>query len=235
MEMKGIMGSLFKSSEWIMKFLIINIIWLLFNFPIVYLLLNTLFIQSENSLVTIMILILILLPFVFFPATTAMFASVRRGIVGTNQGKPLYYYWRCYKENYFRSLQGGFFYTTLWVVWILNYHLSGAELGSGLFYFYLAGTLFIVAFTNYFFADTVHFEVKFFSSIKKALFMAVFYLHFTLGSAGALGIAVFVLYLIHPALLLLFSGSIIAYIYFFAFHQIYLKAEEAINSPVNHG
>lgn len=229
MEMKGIMGSFVKSSEWLMRFLMINIIWLLFNFPIIYILLYMLFIESSDELTLLLIIILILLPFTFFPATTAMFAIVRSWVIGNNNGRLLYFYWKFYKENYLRSLQGGFIYTILWVVWILNYHLSGAEMGSGLFYFYLAGTMFILAFTNYFFADTVHFEIKLFHSLRKTLFMAIFYLHFTLGSAAAIGIAVFVMYQIHPVLLFLFSGSVIAYIYFFFFYQIYLKAEAGKN------
>lgn len=226
MEMKGIIGSLFKSSEWLMKFLMTNIVWLFFNFPIVYLVLNMLFVTSEDELIMFLLTILLLLPVVFFPATTAMVAVVRRWIIGSDDGRLFYCFWKYYRENYFRSLIGGLVYTVLWVVWLLNYHLSGAEIGSGAFYFFLAGTLFIVAFTNYFFADTVHFEIKIFSSLKKTLLMAVFYIHYTLGSAGAAGIALLVMYLIHPILLLFFSGSMIAYVYFFSFHQIFLKAEE---------
>lgn len=226
MEMTGMMGSFFKISEWLMKFFLANLLWLLFNFPIVYLGLSMIFVQSSEELYLLIIIVLLLLPFIFFPATTAMFAVVRMWIIGGKERHLLYLYWKYYKENYIRSLAGGFIFVLLSILWIVNYNLAMVEVGSGLFYFFIAFTMFLTAFLNYFFADTVHYELKLFQSLRKALFMAIFQVHYTLGAAAAAGICLYITYTIHPLFLLLFSGSIVAYIYFFAFHQIYLRAQE---------
>ena len=46
----GFMGGLYAISEWIMKFSMINLFWILFNIPIVFLLLNLLFIEQIEAL-----------------------------------------------------------------------------------------------------------------------------------------------------------------------------------------
>ena len=45
----GFMGGLYAISEWIMKFSMINLFWILFNIPIVFLLLNLLFIEQIEA------------------------------------------------------------------------------------------------------------------------------------------------------------------------------------------
>jgi len=238
MELSGVVGSLFRVSEWLMNFFLINLFWFLFNFPIVYVVLSmmlvesdygtytyTLAIASNEDLYMIILVTLVLLPFIFFPATTAMFSVVRRWIVHKNDSKLIYYYWKGYKENYVRSLLGGLVFVALWVIWILNYSLSAIEIKSGLFYFYLAITIFLIAFTNHFFSDTVHFRLSLFQSLRKSLFITLFQIQYTLGSLAAAGIFIVVAYLIHPIFLCLFFGPVIAYIYFFAYHQIYLRAK----------
>ena len=75
------MGGLYAISEWIMKFSLINLLWILFNIPIVFLLLNLLFIEQIEELPLILIPLILLMPILFFPATTAMFAMVRGWII----------------------------------------------------------------------------------------------------------------------------------------------------------
>ncbi|MEK5069938.1 hypothetical protein [Sporosarcina sp. FSL K6-1508] len=45
----GFMGGLYIISEWIMKFSLINLFWILFNIPIVFLLLNILFVERMEE------------------------------------------------------------------------------------------------------------------------------------------------------------------------------------------
>lgn len=227
MDLSGIMGSFVRLSEWIMKFLTTNLIWLLFNSPILYFGLDMMFEKSAEQLFLLFMTILLMMPFIFFPATTAMFAVVRRWVIGQEDGRILSHFWRYYKQNYWRSLIGSFVFLALWLLWVMNYRLSMVETGSGLYYFYIAVAIVFIAITNYFFADTVHFEVKLLASLQKILFMALFYIHYTLGAAAAAIIAIFILYQLHSIFVFLFSGSVVAYIYFFAYHQIFLKAVRA--------
>lgn len=230
MMLTGRLESLYNIFDWLMKFMTTNIIWVLFNFPIAYAILSMVFAKTQEEVYLLAITILALFPFVFFPATTAMFGVVREWVMKREKKGFIRAYWNFYKENYIRSLLGGVFFTITWVVWLLNYHLAAVEIGSGLFYFFIAITIFIVAFTSYFFADTVHFEVSIIYSIRKALFMAIFHLPYTIAAAGAVSILLYIIYQIHPLFLVLFSGPAIAYVYFFAFYQIFLKAQAATES-----
>lgn len=209
-----------------MSLLIINAIWLLFNIPIVYLLMDIKFRNSVEEIFTLLIVIICLMPFVFFPATTAMYGLIRRWIIGKGTRNKFTNFIRFYKENYIRSLLGSLPFMLLWYLWLMNYRHTFIETGSLIFYVYLFIALLFFALTNYFFADLVHFQIGFFASLQKTVFMIVFYIHYTLGAACATIIVIGGLYLIHPILIILFSGSTIAYIYFFAYHQIYLKAKE---------
>lgn len=227
MEMSGLMGSFLRVTEWLMAFFVANLMWLLFNFPILYLLLSMLDVGSVGEVSLHISIVIVLIPITFFPATTALFGVIRRWIDAKNNDRIMYHFWKYYKENFLRSLIGGIFFVALWVLWIVNYNLSGAEIGSGMYYFYIAMTLFLLAFTNYFFADAVHFKLNIFRSIKKVLLVVIFQVHYTLGAAAAVGISIYIIYQIHPLFLFLFFGPLIAYIYFFAYHQIFLRAQEA--------
>jgi uncharacterized membrane protein YesL len=81
LELTGLMGGLYRACEWIMRFFVTNVLWLLFNLPIVFFVLNLLLAETINAVAVSMLPIAILVPFVFFPATTAMFAVVRKWIM----------------------------------------------------------------------------------------------------------------------------------------------------------
>lgn len=225
MESMGMIGRFYQISYWMMKLLQVNMLWLIFNFPIVYLVLTALTVNSMNELYIIITIMLLLLPFIFFPATTAMFAVIRRRFQNKNDDSVLFYYVKAYKQNYLRSLVGGITITVIWFVWIYNYQLSGIELGSALSYLYLVFTVFLLAFTNYFFADSVHFNVTFFLSIKKALMMSIGFPHYTISVIGVSGACLYILYFLHPVFLVLYGGILPAVICFIGYYFIFLRAK----------
>lgn len=224
--MTGIMGSLLRTSEWIFRLMRINFLWILFNIPIVYLFIDLFFRQTVDEAMTILIVMIILIPFILFPATTAMFGLMRRWITGKGTSRLFLNYWKLYKENYIKSFFSSFIFIIIWGIWIVNYRITDMSVGSLIFYVYLFVLLFLVALTSHFFSDLVHFEINIFRSLQKVVFMTVFYLPYTLGSAAATIIVLGFIYLIHPILILIFSASIISYIYFYAYHQIYLRAKD---------
>lgn len=224
MELSGIMGKFLGVSEWVMFFFTVNLIWLLFNLPIIYFSVSLLFAGSTDELYTLLVLLLILTPFIFVPATTAMFAVVRKKIMGNYAGALIQQYWKFYRSNYVRSLVGGLILMPLWVIWGVNFTLANSGVGSPFFYFYMIITSILLAFTNYFIADSVHFTLNIFVSLRKSILVAIGYFHYTIGLALVSGVTLFISFSLHPVLLILFSGSIIAYIYFFGYYRIYRKA-----------
>lgn len=225
MALSGIADKFLRISEWIMFFLLVNLIWLLFNFPVVYLGVSMLFVQTTEELQSIIIWVLVLLPIIFMPATTAMFAVVRRKIAGTYEGRLVYFFWKYYKENFKRSMLGSLVIIPIWSLWLINFLLSGIQMGTAAFYMYIIATCFLLSFTNYFLSDTVHFSLKLFSSLKKAFIMSVAYSHYTIGLAITCFLFTAIIYYIHPLLLILFSGSTIAFLYFWGYYRIFLNAQ----------
>lgn len=212
-------------SEWVTNFLSLQLIWLIFNVPIVYLALDMLFRTSLEEIWIIMTAIFVMVPFILFPATAALYAIVRKWVLGETVQQLLITYWHYYKQNYVQSMFSGFIWMIVWFIWVMNYRLASVEFGTPLFYVYIVATFVFITLTNYCFADLVHFDIKFFQSMQKILYMTIFYFPYTLGAGTAMLLVLTVLYLLHPILLLLFSSSIIGYIYFFAYYQIYLKAK----------
>ncbi|SFL42253.1 Uncharacterized membrane protein YesL [Gracilibacillus orientalis] len=227
MESMGMIDKFYQISYGLMKLLLVNMLWLLFNFPIVYIVLVTLTVKSMNELYLLIMIIMLLLPFIFFPATTAMFAVIRRGTLYKKDDRLLSYFWKAYKQNYRRSLVGGIMITVIWIVWIYNYHLSGIEIGSALSYIYLAFTVFLLAFTNYFFADSVHYHLPFIVSIKKSIMMSIGFPHYTISIIGVSGVCLYSLYVLHPIFLVLYGGILPAIICFLGYYFIYLRAKKS--------
>ncbi len=156
-----------------MRFLLTNAIWLLFNLPIIYLAVAMVFSQSVEEAYMLGLTAVVLLPVFFFPATMAMFAVTRQWVM-KQKGQSLFRsYLRFYKENYVRSILSGLAFIIIWGIWGWNYVLSGSEFGSIFSYIYLIGTVMLLAFTGFYFADNVHFKVGLLASFRKAFFLAI--------------------------------------------------------------
>ncbi|WP_413374933.1 YesL family protein [Alkalihalobacillus sp. 1P02AB] len=223
MGLTGIWSKLFSLSEWLMKILYVNGLWLLFNLPLVYLLANIVLAPTFESLSVLLISFVVLLPFIFFPATTAMFSVVRTFVMKTEQSI-FRTFWKGFKGNYIRSLIGGVFFSALWSLWIYNYYLAQIEWQSPLFYFYLVTTVFLISWNAHFFSDTVHFNVKFFTSIKKSILLAVGYLPYTISMVGVSSFSIYTLNSFHPLFAFFLSGGVFALVCFFAYYQIIKRA-----------
>ncbi|MBS4195291.1 YesL family protein [Lederbergia citri] len=210
-------------SEWIMKFVLTNIVWLVFNLPIVYFVLILLYADTIEKLQLIIVTIAVLAPFFFFPATTAMFGVVRDWILGKNSIPLIPSYWKYYKENYVRSLLGGIIIVPIWSAWLYNFLTSGVKFASISFYFYVAITILLFTFTVHFFSDTVHFQVKLKDSLIKSILLAIGNPHYTIGIAALSGMFVYMLFKYIPVFIPFCMGSIIAYLSFYAYYRIFLK------------
>lgn len=217
----GMMGGLYRLCEWVMRFAVINILWLVFNLPIVFIMINLLFIDHTGVLILLFVPLIILLPLLFFPATTAMFASARN-LVMKEEGTSIRQYWGYFKENYKKSFFGGSFLTGVWTVWAVDYYYFSNEnvILMGIF-FIIAIVLFV--FTINFFSVISHYHLKLTHVLKNALIITlgspVLFLTIFISSGIILYISLFVFKFLLP----FFTGSLIAYLSFSAFYRFYLK------------
>ncbi len=222
----GLMGGIFKLSEWFMKFTLVNILWLIFNLPIVFLMLNLLLSETIGGRLIFLMPIIILLPFIFFPATTAMFAMAREWVFKDRENNTIVKtYWKYYKENYKRSMFNGFLLTIIWGIWSADvYYFS--EHNFYLFVFFLIMGIPLYVFTLNSFSVAVHYDMSYRKALRTTFFI-------TMGSPVLfLAIAIstgFVLYLsvnVFSFLIPFLTGTLMAFFSFSAFYSRYLKVVE---------
>jgi uncharacterized membrane protein YesL len=219
----GFMGALYTLSEWIMKFSITNLLWILFNLPIVYLLFTILFMEQLEVVFILLIPVILLMPFVFFPATTAMFAMVRDWIIkdeGINQ--LIKKYWGYYKENYKRSVGNGFLLTAAWVIWAADVYYFYEKNTAMMILFIIMGILLLVFSINLF-SVTVHFHLKFSTSLKNALLLTIGSPILFIAVAMSSGLVIYVSFNVFRFIIPFLTGSLIAFLSFSAFYRNYLK------------
>jgi uncharacterized membrane protein YesL len=217
----GVMGGLYRICEWIMRFTIINVLWVVFNIPIVFIVLNMLFMEQKGAIAFSLVPLIILLPLLFFPATTAMFASARDWVMEEDTVS-IRKYWRYYKENYIKSLVGGLVLTGAWTIWAVDYYYFSKENIILMGIFLLMGILLFV-FTINFFSILSHYHMKLLTALKNALFLTigspVLFLTILISNGILLYLSLNVFWFMLP----FFSGALMAYLSFSAFYRYYLK------------
>jgi uncharacterized membrane protein YesL len=208
-----------------MRFSVINLLWIVFNIPIAFIVVNILFVKQTGIIVFLLIPLLILLPLLFFPATTAMFASARN-LVMKEEGVSIRQYWRYFKENYTRSLLGGLVLTVIWTIWAVDYYYFSKENIILLGIFLILGIVLFV-FTINFFSILSHYHMKLLPAMKNSFLITMGspLLFFTVLISNSI-ILYFSLF-VFKFLLPFFTGSLIAYLSFSAFYRYYLKVISA--------
>ncbi|WP_186578762.1 YesL family protein [Aquibacillus kalidii] len=225
--MKNLMGGLYGVSEWVARFAVTNVLWLFFNFPIAILVMNMLVMDESSARMILIIPIAILAPFLFFPATAAMFATVRNWILKKEDQSIIIIYWKFYRENYKKSLLSGVLLTLMWIVWGIDFAYISSKNVLVMFSFLGLGLLLFV-YTINFFSLLAHYEMAVIKLLKNSMIV-------TIGSP-VLSLAVLltsfiILYVsINGALFLLpfFVGSLISFVSFSAFYRYYLKTLEEV-------
>lgn len=223
--MKGFMGGFYGVSEWIMRFSVINLLWFFFNFPIVLIVVNSFIMTQPVSLFILLTPIGLLAPFLFFPATAAMFASVRDWILERESNSLIKAYWKYYKENYKKSMLAGLLFTGIWAIWVADYYYLSQNNIIFMFVFLLLGIVLFTATLN-FFSLLAHYQMSLRSLLKNTLVV-------TLGSpllliTVAIGSGIILYGSVNGPWFLIpfFSGSLIAFISFSAFYRLYVRLTE---------
>lgn len=222
----GVVGGLYALSEWIMRFSVVNILWIIFNVPFLFILLNMLFIDQVESLLFLLIILAILAPILLFPATTAVFASARDWIMkNDDHGGLIKSYWRYYRENYKRSLLAGTMFTVIWLIWAIDLYFF-SQTNSIIAIIFIVMGIFLFVWTLNFFSITVHYHMKLVETLKNSLFITLgsplLFFSILISGIGVLYISIYVF----QALLVFFTCSVLAFLAFSSFYRSYLKIIE---------
>lgn len=226
MEMNGLMGGLYRICEWIMRFSVTNVLWVLCAIPVFYLGLVMLVSETPDQVVSVMTLMAVLSPFLLFPSTAAMFTVVRKWVLGDVDVPLVKTFFRGYKENYLQSMVGGIIYTLLFYIMYVNYRFylnmdNGLEALS-LVFVVLAVVLAVSVF--YFFSIMTHLHMKLLQIIKNSLIL-------TIGRpVTSILIALTNVFIIVVSfrwtfLIPFFMGALIAYMTFFHFNRMFVKLQ----------
>lgn len=216
------MGGMYAVSEWISRFTLGNLLWALFNLPVGLLLLSLLNLQDSGLIFYIMAPLVLVTPFVFFPATTALFAKAREWVRKDENDlveKSYFYY---YKENYLKSLGGGIIFVVLWTVLAADVYYFSTR-NTFLMNVFLIMAILLFVWTINFFAVMVHYDMKLKGFLKQSFFITIgsplLFLTIVISSAIVLYISLY----IFPLLIPIVTGSLIAFLSFSAFYRLHLK------------
>jgi uncharacterized membrane protein YesL len=161
----------------------------------------------------------VLVPFIFFPATTAMFGIVRKWVM-KEEVPIIRFFWKYYKENYKRSLVGGLIFSVSWAIVGVDYYYFHTRIHfvSYLFLFLMVWLLII---TLYFFAHTVHTDTRFGEGLKNAFILSIANPIYSIGLAITSMVILYVSFMKLPFLLPFFTGAAISFLAFFAYNKVF--------------
>ncbi|MCR2803248.1 YesL family protein [Paenibacillus soyae] len=234
MEPRGLMGGFYRISEWIMRFSVINLLWIICSLPVVLVVimglasLTTANVEQYGALQMLMlplIILVVLMPFTFFPATAAMFTIARKWVTGETDAALFKTFFRGYKENYKQSMIGGILYTVLFAVLVVNFFFYREQF-SVVSYIFLAFLALLGASLFNYFSMLVHYHMKTFQLLKNALLITIGKPFRSLSTVIMCGLVIYISFFQFTFLIPFFMGSICAFLAFWNFNIIYIKLQE---------
>ncbi|WP_438349767.1 YesL family protein [Paenibacillus sp. FA6] len=230
MEFKGTMGGIYKLTEWITRIAYTNILWLICSSPFVLvLILKFMLFQTQATADDQLLLnwvLGILAPFILFPAISALYAVIRKWVMGDADVPVFRTFFSGYKENYKQSMIGGIFYTLLFVVMWVDYKvymtMDNLQLVGGVMLLLLL-ILFVSMFN--FFSMVVHYHLGIFMIIKNAILLTIIRPFRMISTVLGCGLLLYIASL-YPVLVFFFIITLIALWSFFNFYGSFLKMQE---------
>ena len=218
----GFMGQVYVITEWIMRFSVINILWFIINIPISIILLNIFLSDSSNGIIMYSIPLVLLIPSLFIPSTIAMFATVRDWIMQNEQQSLWKIYLKHVKTNYMKSLLSGLALMFIWLIWFVDFYYFN-KISNLLSMLFLIIGLLLFVYTINFFSLSVHYQMNTRALLKNAFFVTIgspllsFFILISNLSLFYFSASEF--FILFP----LFTGSVSAYLSFYAFYRFTLK------------
>jgi uncharacterized membrane protein YesL len=228
LEFKGMMGGLYKITEWIMRLSVINLLWIICSLPFIILTIPVLIVPQGSTQSTMdllkqgLIMLAIIAPFTFIPATSAMFSVARKWVTGDEDVPLLKTYFRSYKQNYLQSMLGGFIFVILAVILFVNMTFYGNTVKSFGFLVYLFIVLFVFLIAAYFnfLSILVHFHMKLIQVITNSILLTLGNPIQSISILVVNGFIIFVSYsVMNGFLFVFFTGSLMAVSTFWQFNR----------------
>nr|WP_269154326.1 YesL family protein [Bacillus sonorensis] len=197
------MGRVLSFCEWVMRFAYTNLLWFLFT-------------------------ILGLGVFGFMPATTALFAVMRKWIMGRSDIPVFKTFWMAYREEFFRSNALGCIMAAAGIILYIDLAFIYPEnvfLYILRFVIMVFGFLFLIMFF-YMFPLLAHFDWKKRMYLKFSLILGVSYLQYTL-TMIALVILLLAAFAYLPGIIPFFSVSLVSYLIMWLAYQVFKRAGAA--------
>ncbi|RSL32414.1 DUF624 domain-containing protein [Salibacterium salarium] len=189
MNSKGIAGGLHSITEWITRLAYVNILWITFS-------------------------ILGLLVFGFFPSTFAMFAVVRKWIMGKSDFKVLPTFWAEFRTEFIKANVIGLIFIILAYIFYVDFRFFASLEGiTSMIFISVSGSIFVVFFIIglFIFPVLAHFKLSTLQYFKQAFFVGVSSPVAVISTMLSL-IVMYFLIVRFPALIIFFSGSTLAYL-----------------------
>jgi uncharacterized membrane protein YesL len=231
-EMRGLMGGLYKISEWIMRLSGTNLMWFIFSIPFFITLIPMLVPVQENVdpndvIIQMSILAAIVAPFTLFPATTAMFSVVRKWVMGDVDVPLIKTFWKGFKENYKQSMLGGFIYALLGALLSINYTFYSNQAGnlSIVSVIFIVLMILLLASLLYFFSILSHLHMKTLLIVKNALMLTVGNPLGTIVMVASNLVILYFSFFQFTFLIPFFMGSLCATATFYLFYKTYLTIQ----------
>lgn len=225
MEMRGLMGGFYRLSEWIMRLSVTNVLWLLTSLPFWLFLFIALFNpDAVAQWQAVTVILAILAPFTFFPATSAMFSVARKWVLGDTDVPLLRTFFKSYKQNFVQAMLGGILYAVLFAVLIIDFQVYLKQITQFqlVAYLFLVLMLLMLISLLHFFSLLSHFHMKTTQLLKNALVLTIGRpirsLMMAVGAAAVLFLSAK-----FPFLIPFFFGSMIAVFTFYNFNLIIQK------------
>lgn len=224
-EFPGFMGVLYSSTEWIMRFSVINVFWFLMNVPNIVIIISIYFNNSSNEFLLYLIPLLFFVPALFFPSTIAMFATVRDLVMKKDLHSITKAFFSYFKSYYKKSILSGLILMSVWLIWVTDLYYFKNENDLLRTIILLVGILLFV-YTINFCSLIVHYYMNI-----RALLINTFFV--TFGNPVLFFFVLvsnFLLFYISASKFVfmfpIFTGSLSAFISFSVFYRFTLKVEK---------
>ncbi|WP_413378186.1 YesL family protein [Alkalihalobacillus sp. 1P02AB] len=207
----GLMGSIYRLCDWIMFLAYINFLWIIFT------------ILGGGI-------------FGITPATSAMFAIIRKRLIRNDDTAIFKSYWIFYREVFIKMNILGLLMLITGTLIYLNYTLIEFQnfIVNILFFVIILLTISIYTIISlYIFPVFVHFELTIFEAVKNSFLIGILNPLRTVSMIFCLT-AILILFNLLPGLLLLFSGSLIGILLmsfaFQSFNQVAKRKDKILSA-----